>query len=114
MKNFSIFFAAAALLTAGLFADQEADATIAATTDSTMRAGACDTLPQDQQAFAAQLSAANKTMFCSQFSPAQRSSAMQMAGTPNASGMKMTPDQAVEQVGRGAAPAQRSGGCPVR
>jgi hypothetical protein len=80
-----------------------------------MMAGGCESLPADQQSFASQLNSANKMTFCSQFSAAQRSNAMQMAGTTGANGMKMTPDMAVEQTAKGMAPMQKNvGGCPVR
>lgn len=80
-----------------------------------MMAGGCENMSMEEKNFAAQLNGTNKRMFCNQFTPAQRRSAMQMMGTTGANGMKMSADQAVEQTARGGAPAQRPpGGCPVR
>jgi hypothetical protein len=60
-------------------------------------------------------------MFCNQFSSDQRMSAMNMVGTVDSSGAKMTADQAVSRVAttNGIVPTQPSpqkstGGCPVR
>lgn len=85
-------------------------------TDKSTMSSSCDNLPTDQKNFASQLNANNKELFCSKFSAAQRASAMQMAGTTGANGMKMSPDNAVEQTAKGTnAPMQKSaGGCPVR
>ncbi len=97
----------------------------------------CAALPPDQQAFAMQLSPSNQMVFCNAFTPAMRSSAMQMMGKPMGkpapAGSKMTPDQCVEQVAKtnnimippatpqpAKPPAQTGpqkgsgGGCPIR
>ncbi len=86
--------------------------------------GSCTSMPADQQTFASQLSADNMSMFCSKFSPDQRTAAMQMTSKPGANGTKMSPDQAVQQVMKNnnmapmpAQPATQpksTGGCPVR
>jgi hypothetical protein len=59
----------------------------------------CSTMTADEQSFASQLMDPNmKMMFCSKFTPDQRSSCMQMAQQPDASGNMMTPDQAVQKM----------------
>lgn len=73
----------------------------------------CDKMGPDEKNFAAQLNSSNKNMFCNQFTPAQRKSAMQMMGTTGPNGMKMSADQSVEQVSRSGG-MRSGGGCPVR
>ncbi len=77
----------------------------------------CSNMGQDMQQFAAQLSAANKRMFCGQFSDAQRSAAMQYNGKQDAAGNTMTANQAVQKVAtdNNMMPTQKSPtGCPVK
>ena len=77
----------------------------------------CSTMPQQMQEFAAQMTAANKAIFCGQFTDGQRASAMQMAAAPDATGAVMSPDEAVQKVS-GASGATPRGkvptGCPVK
>ncbi len=59
----------------------------------------CSHLSRNEQAFAAQLSAMHKNVFCQQFSPQQRQDAMslvKMKDPLNTSPGKITPDHAVE------------------
>ena len=59
----------------------------------------------------------NKMMFCGQFTDGQRASAMQMASTQDATGMTMSPDEAVQKVSgaSGANPQMKTPtGCPVK
>lgn len=77
----------------------------------------CSAMSQAVQQFAGQLTPLNRQMFCGQFTEAQRASAMQLAQTPDATGMTMSPDMAVQKVasGRGATPQQKTPtGCPVK
>jgi len=78
----------------------------------------CGSLSADEQAFAKQLSSANQNMFCSKFSSAQRTTAMQMTGKADASGNMMTADQSVQKVAMDnnmmPAQAKAQGGCPVK
>jgi glucan phosphoethanolaminetransferase (alkaline phosphatase superfamily) len=72
----------------------------------------CSTMPQQMQEFAAQMTPANKAIFCGKFTDSQRASAMQMAATPDAAGAVMSPDEAVQKVSgaKGKVPT----GCPVK
>jgi hypothetical protein len=83
-----------------------------------MMSGNCENMTMEEKNFANQLNASNKTMFCNQFSAAQRKNAMQMMGTTGANGMKMSADMAVEQTAKGMTPGatapKSAGGCPVR
>lgn len=77
----------------------------------------CSTMGPDVQQFAAQLTAANRKMFCGQFNDSQRAAAMQYTGQPDSSGNIMTSDQAVQKVAmdNGMKPSQKSPtGCPVK
>jgi hypothetical protein len=81
----------------------------------------CSKMSTAEQSFAGQLTDVNnKAMFCSQFTPQQRQQAMQMSGQMDASGNRINPDQAVQQVMASASipatqPRVRSGGgCPVK
>ncbi len=73
----------------------------------------CSTMSQEMQQFASQLSPMNKALFCGKFTDVQRASAMQMASTPDASGMTMSPDMAVQKVGS-PSPQKTPTGCPVK
>jgi hypothetical protein len=77
----------------------------------------CSNMSSAVQQFAGQLTAANRTMFCSKFSDAQRASAMQMASNPDASGNVVSPDDAVKSVSgaNGSNPQSKTPvGCPVK
>ena len=77
----------------------------------------CSNMSSAMQQFAGQLTAANRTMFCSKFSDAQRASAMQMASNPDASGKAVSPDDAVQNVSsaNGSNPQGKTPvGCPVK
>ena len=77
----------------------------------------CSTMAPEMQQFASQLTPANKTIFCGQFTDGQRASAMQMASTQDATGMTMSPDESVQKVS-GASGSNPQGktptGCPVK
>lgn len=81
--------------------------------------GNCSAMTQDEQDFSAKLNDTNAMLFCSKMTSAQRQKAMQMAGTRGPSGVKMTPDDAVQNVSRNSGmPSgnkQRGGSaCPVQ
>ncbi len=114
------FVAAICMLSTYLSAAETTSSALTAATDATT-ANNCSMLPADQQTFASQLNASNKMMFCNQFSPDQRMSAVNMMGTADSSGTKMTADQAVSKVATmhnitpmQTAPQKGAGGCPVR
>lgn len=78
----------------------------------------CSSMSQEVQQFAGQLTPLNRAMFCGQFTEGQRASAMQLASKPDATGMTMSPDMAVQKVARasGSSPSQQKTptGCPVK
>lgn len=77
----------------------------------------CSMMSPEVQQFASQMTPENKTMFCGQFTDGQRASAMQMASTQDATGMTMSPDEAVQKVSgaSGANPQTKTPtGCPVK
>lgn len=77
----------------------------------------CSTLVPEMQQFAQQLTPANQAIFCTQFSDAQRASAMQLSTTPDSTGAMTPPNEAVQKV-VGASGANPQGqvptGCPVK
>ena len=105
MKQLFIALFSLSCLSGALVADQPA------TTTPMMD---CSSMTAAEQQFAAQLSAANKAMFCGQFTADQRASAMQMTSQPDASGNAVTADQAVQSVAGPAQPAKTTSGCPVK
>ena len=77
----------------------------------------CSAMSQEMQQFAGQLTPINREMFGGKVTDGQRASAMQMASKPDATGMTMTPDMAVQKVAgaSGATPQQKTPtGCPVK
>jgi len=83
--------------------------------DPAMAQNPCSALTTDEQAFAKKLSSSNSTLFCSKMTPMQRQNAMQMANTKGPSGMKMTPDDAVQKVMSSSnTKAPGSKACPVQ
>ena len=77
----------------------------------------CSTMSPEMQQFASQMTSANKAVFCGQFTDGQRASAMQMVSAQDATGMTMSPDEAVQKVS-GASGSNPQGktptGCPVK
>jgi hypothetical protein len=75
----------------------------------------CSTLTADEQTFASKLNSTNSSIFCSKMTPMQRQKSMQMASTKGPSNMRMSPDEAVQQVMAGSNPnAPGSKACPVQ
>jgi hypothetical protein len=98
----------AVILSMGLLSLQAADV---------MQPKDCSSMSQEAQEFAGQLTPLNMTIFCGQFTDGQRASAMQMASTPDATGMSLSPDMAVQKVAgaSGSSPKQKTPtGCPVK
>ncbi len=61
----------------------------------------CHGLSKDMYEFGALLNESNQKIFCAKFTDEQRKKAMQMSSEKNIFGNpKMTPDQAVEKVGK--------------
>ncbi len=77
----------------------------------------CSSLVPEMQQFAQQLTPANQAIFCTQFSDAQRASAMQMSTSPDSTGAMTSPNEAVQKV-VGASGSNPQGqvptGCPVK
>jgi hypothetical protein len=83
--------------------------------DQAMSQNPCNALTTDEQAFAAKLNTTNSSLFCSKMTPMQRKNAMQMTNTKGPSGMKMTPDDAVQKVMSSSnTKASGSKACPVQ
>ena len=84
----------------------------------------CSGITAMEQQFAAKLSPANRSLFCSRFSEGQRASAMQMASMPTEAGLSLSPDDAVQKVqaASGSTPSSTMNptpgkvptGCPVQ
>ena len=114
MKKANIVLTALAFACATSTGFAEA-AAVAASSSTSMD---CSNMSMDMQQFAAQLSMANKRMFCGQFSDAQRSAAMQYVGKPDASGNMMNANQAVQKVAadNNMTPSTQKSptGCPVK
>jgi hypothetical protein len=82
-----------------------------------MGMGDCSSYSMMEQDFAAELSDANREMFCTRFNQSQRNSAMQMTRQPDMQGNLLTPDQAVEKVAKDnriMPMQQKSRGCPMQ
>lgn len=82
-----------------------------------MQSTHCNSLVPEMQQFAHQLTPANQEIFCTQFSDAQRASAMQMSTSPDSTGAMTSPDAAVQKVigASGSNPqVQVPTGCPVK
>jgi len=61
--------------------------------------GMCQDMSPEMQQFAAKLNMNNKMLFCSKFTDAQRTQAMQMSAQKDSYGKpKMTPDKSVEKI----------------
>lgn len=80
----------------------------------------CTALSADMQAFAAQLSDANRAVFCNQFNDVQRNAAVELATQPDSMGNLMSADLAVRKVAQEndiTIPSQSmgspTGGCPT-
>lgn len=85
--------------------------------DDAMQPKDCSSMSEEVQQFAGQLTPLNRQLFCGQFTDAQRASAIQLTQTPDATGLTMSPDMAVQKVttGNGSNPQQKTPtGCPVK
>jgi uncharacterized membrane protein len=87
MKKVTLFVSCFFALCGGFTSSYAADATPVA---------GCS-LSLEEQAFAGQMTDANRAAFC-QMTQAQRNDCMQMTQNPDASGSLMTPDQAVQMM----------------